>query len=166
MRGQWLVVAVPLVFAACVEAPEREPSQWPLARNDLERDIPTDDPSELVYRTHCLACHGVDGRGAGGSTGANFTAPDGPLRRPDAELIASIRDGRRGEIGYMPPHGAILDEAQIQAVLALVRRRFGPDIVAEDPDAGAADEAPEAAPSEPAPSGRPAPPGDEPSPTE
>jgi mono/diheme cytochrome c family protein len=136
------MLALPVLLAACVDAPERDPSQWPIARNDLEREIPTDDPAELVYRTNCLACHGVDGRGAGGSTGANFAAPDGPLRRPDSELLVSIRDGKRGEIGFMPPHGAILDEAQIRAVLAFVRRRFGPDIVPVEPDAGEAEQAP------------------------
>lgn len=128
----WLSTLV-LPWAGCAELPERDPSQWPLTRVELEREIPTDDPAELTYRTSCLACHGVDGRGAGGSTGADFTSPEGPLRRPDGELLASIRDGKRGAIGYMPPHAAILDEPQIQAVLAFVRRRFGPDIAPEPP---------------------------------
>jgi len=120
---------VGVALAGCTGTPERDPSQWPIARLDLEREIPTDDPAEVTYRAHCTACHGVDGRGAGSVTGADFTSPEGPLRRPDAELLASIRDGRRGEIGVMPPHGAMLGEERSAAVLAYVRRRFGAGIV-------------------------------------
>lgn len=127
-RGLVALALVALASSACTGAPERDPSQWPIARLDLEGEIPTDDPAEVTYRAHCTACHGVDGRGAGGVTGADFTSPDGPLRRPDGELLASIRDGRRGEIGVMPPHGAMLGEERSAAVLAYLRRRFGAGI--------------------------------------
>lgn len=143
------------LVAGCTGATERDPSQWPIARAEIERAIPTDDPAEAMYRQHCLPCHGVDGRGAGGVTGADFTSPEGPLRRPDAELLVSIRDGRRGEIGIMPAQGALIGEEGSAAVLAYVRRRFGPDIgpdivpelvPAGVPDAVPADTVPEIVP--------------------
>ena len=130
-----IAVLVTLVLASCTGSVEHDPSQWPIARADIERAIPTDDPAEGTYRQHCLPCLGVDGRGAGGVTGADFTSPEGPLRRPDAELLASIRDGRTGEIGVMPAQGTLLGDEGSAAVLAYVRRRFGPDIVPVEPPA-------------------------------
>lgn len=126
------------LLAGCVSAPEHDPHDWPIARAELERAIPTDDPAEVDYRTHCLPCHGVDGRGAGAVTGADFTSPTGPLSRPDEELLVSIRDGRRGSIGIMPAHRDILSDDERVAVLAYVRHTFGPSIVPATPadDAG------------------------------
>lgn len=123
------LVVLGLALGGCPRVPERPSSDWPIARAELERAIPTDDPAETSYRTHCLPCHGVDGRGAGGVTGADFTSPEGPLRRPDAELLVSIRQGTRGSVGLMPAHGTILGDDGSVAVLAYVRRTFGPDIV-------------------------------------
>lgn len=123
------------VSGGCARMPERDPDQWPLSRVDLVREIPTTDPAELTYRRSCLPCHGVDGRGAGAITGADFTSTAGPLTRPDTELLVSIREGRRGAIGVMPPHREILTDAESTAVLAYVRRTFGPDIVPVEPAA-------------------------------
>lgn len=125
-----------LLFAGCARVPEHDPADWPLARADVERALPTDDPAERTYRARCLPCHGIDGRGAGAVTGADFTSPTGPLTRPDAELLVSIRDGRRGAIGIMPSHREILSEDERVAVLGYVRRTFGVGIVPADPDAG------------------------------
>ena len=138
--------ALPLLLLVsmlgCARVPEHDPDQWPLSRIDLVREIPSADPAELTYRGHCLPCHGVDGRGAGAVTGADFTsAIEGPLLRPDTELLTSIREGRRGTIGVMPAHREILSDDEIVAVLAYVRRAFGPTIVpvvpAEVPDVDA-----------------------------
>ena len=129
MRRATLALVLLGLAAGCSrEPPPRDPSQWPISRVEIERAIPTDDPGERTYRAHCIACHGVDGRGAGGATGANFTAPDGPLTRPDEELLVSVLDGRRGEIGVMPAHRDVLGEERSREVLAFVRAHFGQGI--------------------------------------
>ncbi len=140
MMRTTLTVCV-LVLAGCSETPERDPSQWPITRVEIERAIPTDDPGERTYRAHCIACHGVDGRGAGGATGANFTSPEGPMTRPDEALLISILDGRRGEIGVMPAHRDVLGEERSREVLAFVRTHFGAGIaIAAPDDAGPTDD--------------------------
>jgi mono/diheme cytochrome c family protein len=131
-------VLLVLASLGCVSAPEHDPAQWPISRMELEREIPTDDPAEETYRSHCIACHGVDGRGAGARTGADFTSLEGPLTRPDEALLSSILDGRTGEIGTMPAHRAILGEERSRAVLGYIRARFGASVPIriEAPDAG------------------------------
>jgi mono/diheme cytochrome c family protein len=78
-----------------------------------------------VYRKTCIACHGVDGKGSDQKTGADFTRPDGVLTRPDADLFQVIREGKKGQIGVMPAHKALITEAETAAVLAYVRDTFG-----------------------------------------
>ncbi|MBN8610146.1 MAG: cytochrome c [Deltaproteobacteria bacterium] len=135
------IVTLALVLAGCGEATERDPSQWPISRVEIERAIPTDDPGERTYRAHCIACHGVDGRGAGGATGANFTSPEGPLTRPDDVLLVSIIEGRRGEIGVMPAHRDVLGEERSREVLGFLRARFGADVAIAPLDDAAVDDA-------------------------
>lgn len=132
------IVALPLALTlgACLRKPPRAEGQWPLSRAELASSAPADSPGEADYRRYCLSCHGDDGRGNGGTTGADLTAPGGPLTKPDDLLVVSVRDGRRGAIGVMPPHGRLLDDAAIRGVLAYVRARFGAGIVPAAIDAG------------------------------
>jgi mono/diheme cytochrome c family protein len=103
---------------------KRDPTQWPLTREELALNAPTDDPAELTYRRYCVGCHGSDGRGNGGLTGADFTAA-GALEKPEAELIASVRDGKQGKSATMPAHKPVLKDEQIASVVSYVRQRFG-----------------------------------------
>lgn len=152
----WLCIAAALALSACLEDPPREPGQWPITRAELAAHASKlstaapSGPGEAAYRKTCIACHGADGRGNGGKTAADFSAPTGVLKKPDAVLLASITNGTIGPIGMMPPHKALLSEADIAAVLAYVRLSFGPTIT---PDAAPAADA-----------GPPSPPGVSPAP--
>lgn len=127
MRATPLLCALTLLsVTACDREKERDPTQWPISREDLERNAPTSDPDELTYRRYCIGCHGSDGHGNGGVTGADLAATDGPLlQKNDAALIASVRDGKKGAVASMPAHRPVLDDAQIAGVVGYVRKRFG-----------------------------------------
>jgi mono/diheme cytochrome c family protein len=104
---------------------EREPGQWPISRTDLARGAQAVEAGEGTYRRYCVGCHGADGRGNGGITGADFVAGRELLgQKPDAELTLSVREGKRGERAVMPAHKPVLNDAQIADVVAYVRRRF------------------------------------------
>jgi mono/diheme cytochrome c family protein len=132
-------------LSACLEdVPAPAAGQWPLTRAEIaaaaqkSSAAPT-DPGEVAFRKTCIACHGADGRGNGGKTAADFTLPSGVLKKPDAVLLVSIRDGATGPIGVMPPHRALLKDDELAAVLAYVRRSFGPSITPEPATANALD---------------------------
>lgn len=81
-----------------------------------------------VYEQYCAACHGADG--SGGMPGvADLVAAAGPLARPDAELLASLRDGvsRPGSPVIMPPRGGnpALTDADLHSVLRYLRELTG-----------------------------------------
>lgn len=139
-----LLLAPLLALAACGD--ERDPSQWPISRADLLRHEVPLDAGEAAYRRTCIACHMADGRGNGGTTAADLTRADGILSHPDADVIAVIRDGRSGAIGVMPPHGAILSAAELEGVVAYLRRTIAPGVAIVPRDGGAPDAAPDAAP--------------------
>jgi len=115
-----------LISVACGESP-REEGQWPLSKEELERGGKPPSEGALTYRQYCIGCHGVDGRGNGGVTGADFLAPTSPLlTKSDEELLISVRDGKRGVTATMPAHRPILTDTQIRNVLGYVRERFTP----------------------------------------
>lgn len=140
-----LFAAAALLVAGCDAPAPRPADQWPIGSAELAAAAAPSDPGEAAYRRTCIACHGADGGGNGAKTGASFTAQDGPLTRPDAELLASIRDGKKGPIGVMPPHRALLTEAETVSVLAYVRRTFGPTIVPTSASAAPSASAPASA---------------------
>lgn len=127
-----------LALGACLKDEPREEGQWPISRAELaaaasKLAAAPAEPGEAAYRKTCIACHGADGRGNGGKTAADFTSPIGVLKKQDTQLLASITNGATGPIGIMPPHKALLSEADIAAVLGYVRRTFGPAITPEPP---------------------------------
>jgi mono/diheme cytochrome c family protein len=113
-----------LLALACDRAPTRE-GQWPISEQELGEK--PREPGESTYRQYCIGCHGMDGRGNGGVTGADLTAVQGPLAtKSDAELLASVRDGRRGQRATMPAHAPVLNTVQLQEVIAFVKRHYAP----------------------------------------
>ena len=100
------------------------------ARPDGDIDSPDgSDPVAMleqgsaIYDQYCIACHGADGKGNNG-LGGDYRKV---LKvRDDQDLIASIKNGKVGAVGSMPPWGAVLDDDQIQAVLHYVKSTFGP----------------------------------------
>jgi mono/diheme cytochrome c family protein len=123
MRARLAVLAL---LAACGrDNGTPSSSQHPIAAGELRQD--TMAPGELNYRRYCIGCHGADGKGNGGTTGADLTAPDGPLRtQNDDALLISVRDGKTGKVASMPAHKPVLREAQIRELLTFVRQRFAP----------------------------------------
>jgi cytochrome c553 len=129
------------LLSACGGESKRDPSQYPISRTELERNTPSEDPAELSYRRYCIGCHGSDGHGNGGTTGADLARADGPLsERSDAELISSVRNGKSGKVAVMPAHSPVLDDAQIAAVIGYVKKRFGPAKPAEQAPAPSAEQ--------------------------
>ena len=121
----------------------RDPSQWPIAKSELERAPAPTDPGEAAYRRTCIACHGVDGRGNGGTTAADLTRADGVRTFSDDALRTVIRDGRHGAIGVMPAHRGILTPNELEAVMGFVRRRYA---IADVPTPAPSDAPPQQAP--------------------
>jgi mono/diheme cytochrome c family protein len=114
-----------LSLMACGQ--ERGADQWPISHRELasKPGVSSAVGGETTYQQYCMGCHGADGRGNGGKTGADFTAATSPLRtRSDADLIGSVRDGKRGAGATMPAHSPILSDAQIGEVVGYVRARF------------------------------------------
>jgi mono/diheme cytochrome c family protein len=109
-----------LLLGACSEA--KHEGQWPIGKGELSQRA---DAADATYRRYCIGCHGLDGKGNGG-LGADFTLSGGVLTKSDADLIASVRDGRRGQLATMPAHRPVLSDAQIAAVVAMLRQRFTP----------------------------------------
>lgn len=122
------ILFLPLTLAALAGCQGDKPTseQKPLSREQLGSEPTTRVSPEIAYRRYCVGCHADDGRGNGGTTGANLAAPDGPLaQKPDATLIASVRDGKLGKTATMPPHKPVLNDAEIAALIAHLRQRFG-----------------------------------------
>lgn len=139
----WLVL--PILLVACGDT---EPAPKPAPAKAAEKPAPAkpaEKPAEAapaadkpaatadakpegpdgkaIYTQYCVACHGADGKGNNGLGGDySVVLKD----RDDAELIASIKNGKTGSIGTMPPWGAVLKDDQIAAVLDYVKTEFAP----------------------------------------
>jgi mono/diheme cytochrome c family protein len=123
MKLAYLTVCA-LLLAAC-GTEKRAPGQWPLAKSELEQGTAPSEPGEGTYRRYCIACHGADGRGNGGITGADFVGGRDVIgAKSDVELNQSVREGKRGERAVMPAHKPVLSDAQIGEAVGYVRKRF------------------------------------------
>ncbi len=137
MRGLAFLSGMTLLcsLAACGQDTTHDKGQWPVSRSELERGSkPAEHAGATTYRQYCIGCHGVDGRGNGAITGADFLAATSPLLiKNDQELLISVRDGKRGTTATMPPHKPVLTDAQIAAVVAYVRQQFKPSVSTQTP---------------------------------
>lgn len=79
------------------------------------------DDAASVYKAKCAACHDADGSGSG-STGKALGAPDlrsdAVQKQTDAQIIASIADGK-GKT--MPAYKGKLTDAQIKNLAGYIR---------------------------------------------
>ncbi|MBW2253558.1 MAG: cytochrome c [Deltaproteobacteria bacterium] len=83
------------------------------------------DAGKATYATVCVACHQADGTGMNGMLAGDFVHDKTRLARPDEELIQSVKGGKTGKIGTMPPMEGILSDQEILNALAYIRREFG-----------------------------------------
>src|SRR5438093_8799350 len=75
-----------------------------------------------LYQHHCVKCHGKDGSGSPGRPSLpdipDFTAASWQARRTDAELMASILDGKGDD---MPAFARKIKEEQARALVDHIR---------------------------------------------
>ena len=78
-----------------------------------------------VFKLNCMVCHQADGKGSKQVGTPDYTAEDSPLKKPDAELLAVIMNGKVQPDGkMMPPFGNVLSPQSIHDVLAYLRATF------------------------------------------
>lgn len=82
-----------------------------------------------VYRLNCMVCHQADGKGSPQAGTPDYTQAGGPLTRSDAELLATITNGKLPTppaVLPMPPWGNVLPPQAIRDVLAYLRQTYQP----------------------------------------
>ena len=112
MRGCWFASIVALALCGGAAGCSRPA---PAAEH------PRVDASGLFAQA-CAKCHAADGTGglpmvANGPRPVDLTASEWQRSRTDAELLATIRDGR----GAMPPFQGVLNNDQMTALVSYVR---------------------------------------------
>lgn len=93
------------------------------AHGEGERDLAN---GEKVYGQYCIACHGADGKGMNGLA-ANFAEDRTRLAKDMDVLVDHVRNGYKGEIGQMPPWGAVVDDPSTRDVIAWLRTKYPPE---------------------------------------
>jgi mono/diheme cytochrome c family protein/uncharacterized membrane protein len=131
------VLAVPLVLLGLggwqLCAPTRVRAQADSSRSPQRpapgpsgQAAPGAPASRALYRQHCLKCHGADGTGNPGRglmpEIPSFTDASWQAQRSDAQLLASILDGKGAD---MPPGRGKIPNEQARGLVAYVRA-FGP----------------------------------------
>jgi mono/diheme cytochrome c family protein len=87
---------------------------------------------QTVFSSLCMACHGDDGRGKE-KLGPSLIGSQLALANPDIP-VRILLQGKEGPVGLMPPLGATLTDEQIAGALTYVRRQWGNDASAVDPN--------------------------------
>ena len=98
-----------------------ESGQHRVAQESAPAALGTPPVGEL-FRQRCVKCHGADGTGSGTrdrlSEIPDFTNASWQARRADAQLLASILDGKGED---MPPQRGKIGEEQVRSLVAYVR---------------------------------------------
>ena len=73
--------------------------------------------AQTIYKEKCVKCHGADGKGIKTLEPPDFTDAKWQASRKDAQLIASINNGKE----TMPGFKGALTPADVRALVKLVR---------------------------------------------
>jgi mono/diheme cytochrome c family protein len=91
-------------------------SAWAQTSSDLFNQ------GQPVYEANCADCHRHNGKGLPGT----FPAHDGNpfVIGPPEPVIATVLNGRKGNLGLMPAWKDKLDDQQIAAVVTYIRQAW------------------------------------------
>ncbi len=83
------------------------------------------DDAKTQFATFCVACHGDAGKGDGVAGGALDPKPSdlSVTKLSDDDLAKIIKEGGPavGRSALMAPWGAVMDDAQLKAMVAFIR---------------------------------------------
>ena len=103
-----LRLALPVPAVSAADSSFADPSRFVATRG------------EDIYRGVCQGCHMPEGEGAAGAGRYPSLASNPTLEAPEYAIYVVIH-GQKA----MPPFGALLDDAQIAAVVEYIRTHFG-----------------------------------------
>jgi mono/diheme cytochrome c family protein len=91
-------------------------SAWAQEAGDLVKQ------GQQVFADNCADCHRLNGKGLPGT----FPAHDGNpfIVGPPEPVIATVLNGRKGNLGQMPAWKDKLDNQQIAAVVTYIRQAW------------------------------------------
>lgn len=115
MRHAAMLAALAAALAAPAAAQQRE---GPLVSAGSAMVVARD--GEGIYRTVCQGCHMANGQGATGAAAYPALAGNPRLEAAGYPLSVVVQGLRA-----MPPVGAMMDDAQVAAVVGYVRTHFG-----------------------------------------
>jgi mono/diheme cytochrome c family protein len=106
-------VKIPLILAALVLLMG---GAWARGEGDLVKQ------GQKVFADNCADCHRLNGKGLPGT----FPAHDGNpfVVGPPGPVIATVLNGRKGDLGPMPTWKDNLDDQQIAAVVTYIRQAW------------------------------------------
>lgn len=135
----FIPLAAAIALGACGGTPAAPPV---VIQGTAVPPVPTLDPEqvaqgEALYQQYCAACHGA---ALQGQPDWQRPGPDGALKAPPHDssghtwhhpddLLATIiaQGGDPAFKSAMPAFGEMLDDQEIRAVLAFIKRSWGPE---------------------------------------
>ncbi len=138
-RSILAILLAGFTLAACDKPPEPVVAPASASIDSSAAEVPLErkqDAAQVargaaVYQQHCVACHGMAGKGLPGDW--RVRNPDGrypppPLddsahawHHPTAVLLEAVRDGSPGGQGNMPAWKGRLTEQEMQDVVAYIK---------------------------------------------